>query len=265
MRGENQVIDLNDHVNQTRLVGKAPEVELGPVLDSQGREIPFARAVYRLDSHEPISVVSQEYTLVPHNRILEAVDEAVGELGLKTVPRGVYFFRRGAVMRALYKFPELEREITPADSICPLVRIGNSYDRTSRVSIEIGAFRFACTNLAIGGEGVFASGFRSIHSGQIEIGRVQSDLAHFLAGFEKILETFQSWRKTPWTLEHAEKVREAIREAHAPKRAEIVPLEASHRFEAYNRLTDYATHRMRTAQSAFRFLDLVNSVFQSLN
>ena len=265
MRAQNQIIDLNSHINQTRLMGTAPEVKLGPVFDPMGRVIPFAKGVFRTDNHEAISVVGHEYTLVPHNRILEAIDSAVEELGVKTVPRGIYFFRRGAVMNALYKFPDLEKSLNHEDRLCPLIRIGNSYDRTSRVSIEVGAFRFVCTNMAIGGEGVFASGFQSMHSGEIDMRRVKDDIGRFLGGFDRIMETFRKWREMPWTPENVETLREIIRNAHAPKRADIVPVKAAHRFEAYNRLTDYATHQMRTAQSAFRFLDLVNSAFQSLN
>ena len=40
-----------------------------------------------------------------------------------------------------------------SDQICPCLKLENSYDGTSKVTVHIGAFRFVCMNLAVGGGG----------------------------------------------------------------------------------------------------------------
>ena len=125
--------------------------------------------VVRPDTNEPLAVVSDRYTLVPHQRILDLVSEAIAQLEVGPVPRGVFVDRNGARMRALFKFPALPQSIVNGDGICPCVKVQNTYDGTSRIAVHIGAFRFVCTNLAVGGGGAFAGGFMAVHAGEIPL------------------------------------------------------------------------------------------------
>lgn len=43
------------------------------------------------------------------------------------------------------------------------------------------------------------------------------------------------------------------------------PATVPNRFRAYNDFTFYGTHRMRTANAAFRFLDATNQAFRQLD
>ena len=148
-----QTVDLNDHLNDTALMDKAPDVELRKLYLEGAQEVPSSRAVVRVDTGESLAVVSDQYTLVKHNNILRVVDDVVEKVGggAGKVPRGIYFEKHGAKLRALYKFPHLARTLEGDDTLCPLVSVANSYDGTTRVAVGIGAFRFVCTNLAIGG------------------------------------------------------------------------------------------------------------------
>lgn len=268
------VVDLNTHVNKQVLEGEAPDVELRPLYDGSQRALPY-RGVTRVDTGEVLSVVSPRYTLVKHNQLLQVADSTVDRLNLGTAPRGVYFEARGARLRAIYKFPQLAQTLGKlpgdygahdADQICPLVRFTNSYDATNRISVEIGAFRFVCTNWAVGGGGVFAAGFSSLHVGEISTEQVREQLASFLAGFPKIAETYRAWKDLPYTAGQAEQLREAL-EPIGQCHAKRVP-EAENRtslFTAYNVLTKYATHSTRTANVAFRLLETVNQTFQGFS
>jgi hypothetical protein len=96
-------------------------------------------------------------------------------------------------MRAVFKFPVLAQPVTESDPICPCLKIQNTYDGTSRVAIHIGAFRFVCTNLAVGGGGVFAGGFMAVHAGEIPIDKVAEQLGTYLKGFDQIVELYRRW------------------------------------------------------------------------
>lgn len=266
-----KTIDLNSYLNRTRLAGQAPQVVLANVRLEDGPRVPFARAVVNVDTGQPISIVGPDYELVPHNHILETVETAITRLGLTDTetPRGIYFTKRGAKMRALFKFPTIQRHVVSDDALCPVVRIVNSYDTSTRITIEVGAFRFVCTNFAIGGGGIFSAGFNAIHQGEIDIQKVQEQLEYFLNHFDQIIETFRRWRDTPWHPEDAQTLSGYL--ANFGNRnlnrigALTAPEKIENRFRAYNEFTFAATHGMRTANAAFNFLDATNAGFIRLD
>jgi hypothetical protein len=166
-------------------------------------------------------------------------------------------------MRALFKFPTLARPVFGDDEICPCLKIQNTYDGTSRIAVHIGAFRFVCTNLAVGGGGAFGGGFMSIHAGEIPIDSVAEQLSSYLSAFERIVELYRYWSEHSLKPEdlgdvfagvprrHAERIREGV--ARSPIQTVYV---------AYNVATWYATHEMRSYRTAFDLLERVNCVFQ---
>src|SRR5436309_3262035 len=193
-----RTVDLATHLNQSVVRGHPADFPIGlqPVFyqnDQAFVEIPKRLAVVREDTGLPIAVVSDRYTLVPHQRILDIVDAAIEPLDVGPVPRGIYVDRQGANMRAIYEFPALAQPIQTTDDICPCLQIRNTYDGSARIAIHIGAFRFVCTNLAVGGGGVFAGGFMSIHAGEIPIGKVTAQLTTYLAEFDQIVTVYRVW------------------------------------------------------------------------
>ncbi len=239
---------------------------LEPVFHRPGdafKPVTNRRAVVRTDTGEPLAVVSDRYRLVPHQRILDVVEQALVPLDIGPAPRGVYVDRSGARMRALFKFPTLEQPIVGDDTICPCLKIHNTYDGTSRIGIHIGAFRFVCTNLAVGGGGVFAGGFLSAHMGEIPLEEVAAQLASYLVAFDQIVALYRGWIEQPLDRERLASVIGQL-----PKRAGEAIVEGTERldarvvFDAYNVATDYATHRTRSVRTAFELLGRINWEFQ---
>lgn len=261
-------VDLNAHINANVIRGNSADfqVMLQPVFHEgpDGRRpIPARRAIVRQDTGQAIAVVSDRYTLVPHTRILDIVEQAIQPLDVGPVPRGLYVDRQGARMRAIYKFPALALAIVGQDEICPCLQVRNTYDGSARIAVHIGAFRFVCTNLAVGGGGVFAGGFVSIHAGEIPIEKMADQLADYLTRFGQVVSLYRRWseqRPAPGTLnsifERSLKGRpEGLWDAITEKAPATV-------FDAYNVMTDYATHRMRSARTAFDLLERINAGFQ---
>lgn len=259
-------IDLATHLGAERLRGSAPPVALRPVHDETGRPIPFARAVTRLDDGSTISIVSDKYTLVPHNRVLEIVDAAFSRLGLDgdRLRGGAFLSRRGTRLDAFYKIPGLIREVVPGDRLCPLIRITNSYDKTTRITVQIGSFRVVCSNLAIMSWVADRFGFSAIHTGEIDIDHVRDELDKYIYHFDDVIETYRRWTDSPWRPSDAETLRDSL-DGFGKKSVEIVPATAPHRFAAYNVLTNHATRGFRTAAQAIRFLGAVDRAFTTLD
>jgi len=260
-------VDLASHINETAERGHPGDfpITLKPVYyasDGTFAAVPKRLAVVREDTGQAISVVSNRYTLIPHQRILDTVEEAIRPLDLGPIPRGIYVDRQGARMRAIFKFPALAQPVLPGDDICPCLKIQNTYDGTSRIAIHIGAFQFVCTNLAVGGGGVFAGGFMSIHAGEIPLEKVTEQVSTYLAGFEKIVEMYRCWTQK-W-LEQASfaKLLEGISKWHAKRITEAFASRKPTVYEAYNASTYYATHQMRSYRTAFDLLERINCNFQ---
>lgn len=264
-----KTVDLASHLNQTIERGHAADfpIVLKPLYygsDGTFEAVPQRVAVVREDTGRAVAVVSNRYTLVPHQRILDSVEEAIKPLDVGPVPRGIYVDRQGARMRAIFKFPALTQPVLHGDEICPCLKIQNTYDGTARIAIHIGAFRFVCTNLAVGGGGVFAGGFMSIHAGEIPLDDVAEQVNTYLAGFAKIVETYRSW-SDQWLEPGAfGKALEGISAWHVKRILEAFQKQKPTAYEAYNTATYYATHETRSYRTAFDLLERINRGFQNV-
>jgi len=262
-----RTVDLAEHLNETIVRGNSADFPITTQPVYYGRDetyepIPHRLAIVRADTGRTLSVVSDRYTLIPHQRVLDVVEQAIKPLDLGPVPRGIYVDRQGARMRALFKFPTLAQPVLNGDDICPCLKIQNTYDGTSRIAIHIGAFRFVCTNLAVGGGGVFAGGFMSIHAGEIPLEKFTEQASRYLGGFDQIVETYRLWAGEWLDAGAMDVILEEISSWH---RKQIRQAFASRRptaYEVYNAATYYATHETRSFRIAFDLLERINRGFQ---
>lgn len=263
-----RTIDLASHLNADVVRGNPADfpVVLRPLYHGE-RDDPQAidsrKAIVREDTGQAIAVVSNRYVLVPHTRILDIVEKAIQPLDVGPVPRGIYVDSQGARMRDIFKFPALSQKVAGDDDICPCLQVRNTYDGTARIALHIGAFRFVCTNLSVGGGGAFAGGFLSIHTGEIPIEKMAEELTSYLSRFASIVELYRAWsgiRPEPEQLEAI--LRRVLRGRFEELRESMLSRTPVTAFEAYNTLTFHATHKMRSARTAFDMLERVNDAFQ---
>jgi hypothetical protein len=261
-------VDLASHLNADVTHGNPADfpVRLERVFHDgpEGRTmIPNRRAVVREDNGQAIAVVSNRYALVPHSRIIDTVEQAIGPLDVGPVPRGIYVDARGAKMRAIWKFPSLATPVLGRDEICPCLQVRNTYDGSERISVHIGAFRFVCTNLAVGGGGCFAGGFVSIHAGEIPIEKMADQLADYLTRFGRIVRLYRQWSEQRLESEAlAPVLKRSLNGRFTELENEMLGAPPPTVFDAYNRLSHHATHSMRSARTAFEMLERVNTAFQ---
>jgi hypothetical protein len=263
-------VDLNANINATVTKGTPADftVALQPIfhdgLNGQ-RSIAGRKAIVRQDTGQAIAIVSDRYTLVPHTRILDLVEQTIEPLDVGPVPRGIYVDRNGARMRAIYKFPALARPVLGNDTICPCLQVRNTYDGTARIAMHIGAFRLVCTNLAVGGGGAFAGGFLSIHAGEIPIEKMADQLAQYLTEFEQIVGLYRFWSELKPTTDKLMSIFErSLKGRPEGLWDEVLQAEPVTVFDAYNVMTNFATHRMRSCRTAFDLLERINTGFQDV-
>lgn len=262
-----KTVDLSLHINKNIERGHPADfpVALQPLSytppSASLTELPNRLAVVRQDTGAVLGIVSDRYTLLTHQDLLDVFERAISSIDAGPVPSGIYVDRNGARMRAIFKFPALARPIRSNDEICPCLQIANTYDGTSRIKVTVGAFRFVCTNLAVGGGGAFASGFVSVHVGVIEVEQVARQLTDYLSRFELIVETYRQWLEIPIQPDALPKLLAPLGKRHHDKILEM-RTSAGNVYEVYNASTHYATHRTRSFRTAFRLLDQINQEFQ---
>ena len=263
-----RTVDLATHINESFERGGSPAfpVALRPIFYNSGENlqpVPDRLAVVREDTGQSLGLVSKRYVLVPHQRILDSVGDATAKLDVGSIPRGIYLDRNGARMRAVFKFPALTEAVVSGDDICPCLKIQNTYDGTSRITVHLGAFRFVCTNLAIGGGGVFAGGFMAVHTGEIPIDRVADELGSYLSRFTAIVAAYRSWNGQLLDRERFVHALAAFPKRPAEEIERAIPVgQDATVYRAYNAATWHATHRMRSARGAFDLLERINHTFQ---
>jgi len=274
-------VDLNEHVNESFVRGGSPAdfaVERAPVWHRVGDRLvewPERHVVRRADNAQPLAVVSDRYRLVTHTEVLTVVEEAIAGLDCGPVPRGVYVEAGGRQMRALFKFPGLAARLPQraldagySDEICPMIQVRNAYDGTSRVAFLGGAFRFVCTNFAVGGGGAFAMGFMSVHAGDVVVKAAAGYMRQYLSEFDRVVALYAAWldRSVPLQADASvveecvpqQKYSRAIAElSGARARAGEVTV-----FDAYNAATQVITHQTRSATVAMGLLEKVNARWQ---
>jgi len=270
-------VDLNDHLNQTHIHGNPADFPLifTPALyknptTGQIEEMNNRQIVTRADTGRALSVVSDRYALVSHTTVLETIDQAIAGLDVGPVPKGIYVSGGGVKLNAIYKFPALERTLNvnaldrKTDRLCPLIKVQNSLDGTSRVSVEIGAYSWVCSNLSIGGSGIWTGGFMSVHAGAVRIEAAGQQLRNFLNRFDEILNLLAHWSGIGASEENHRRALQNLPPRYADrllaKRSAMSSV-----FDIYNDATAFATHGLKSAQRAIQLLAEVNRGFQSVS
>jgi len=270
-------VDLNDYLNQTHTEGNPADfpIHFEPVqyhnpVTNEIEAMSNRQVVVRSDTGQAISVVSNRYALVEHKTVLETIDHAIAGLDVGPIPKGVYMSAGGAVMRAIYKFPAIERTLSvhaldrKQDRLCPLVKIVNSLDGTSKVSIEVGAFSWVCSNFSIGGSGFWTGGFMAVHAGTVKVEAAGQQLRNFLKHFDDILDLLAHWSTIGASEENHRRALQGIPPRYSDrllaKRSTMSSV-----FDVYNDATNYCTHQLRSAQRAIQLLAETNRGFQAID
>jgi hypothetical protein len=188
-----------------------PEVELTSV-EVAGVTADNYRAVRNVETDEVFDIVSPKYKLVKHEKVLENVEEVLEtnkEFG--HYERSVLLYKSGARMRTKYRFPDTEVVVKfrgKNDIMNPTLEVFNSYDRSIKHTVMLGAFRLICTNGAVVGE-TFAK-YKKRHMPDLYLEDVQSALKDGIGAIETQQQQWQEWTDVPLLPEKFEEVEKKL-------------------------------------------------------
>jgi len=105
----------------------------------------------RLDTGQVIAPVTKDYNICQNADVINTSRDAFESVGLNNYVESINVCRDGAVMRAVYDFPEHTRQLKVkgkkvGDEVGLRLVVNNSFDRSRKVSFDLGMLRLVCTN-----------------------------------------------------------------------------------------------------------------------
>ena len=248
-----------------------PNVERIPVLFNPGgklaRRIPGYHALYDQNSQGVFSIVSPKYELVRHEDIAQQLEEVMDRRNLKPVIK-TDLIDYGSRMRREYRFDEEKYDLRDGDTVSPTLFYDNGYDKRTRLGIDLGAFRWRCSNGQISGERFYQD--LQYHRGEVSFNA--DDLERAFDQFSDQVTVWQNWMDREATVEDYKNLVTSVEPSKSGKawiEAKVIEETGSHvekhekteevmniplmsYYILYNVLTAYLTHyvtslRMRAA------------------
>ncbi len=218
------------------------------------------KALVDAETDQLFAIHSDQYRTVPHEEGILAVTEVAEqnpEYGaLEWTVRSKDNFRR---MMATGRFPDVEVEVRPGDSLNPTVEYLNSYDGSWGEKIMFGAFRLVCSNGMIVGERVLTQSVPHLGAERPE---------EFLVSFGKCLEQFsiqkeiwKGWVDRELSIAHVEDVVDSLK-LTGKDRDEVLGAadEGQDLWTYFNVITALITHRMKNLDRQVRSWNRLNAL-----
>ncbi len=119
--------------------------------DCNGNLINGHKAVVNKKNEQQVfSVVSDNYQVVQHDEVISTIEKTLSSLNLR-YDKKVIELNNGARVRVEMIFPDIEVNLGNGDVSKFRATFDNSYDCSTGLRLDIGAFRMICTNgLTIG-------------------------------------------------------------------------------------------------------------------
>jgi hypothetical protein len=223
--------------------------------------IPNRKAVVRTDTNQILNVVSDRYKLVTHPEAFAPILEAVEQLGLPVKKASVTTANQGAFARIKFVLG-INDDITPDDNVRLVLTARNSLNYESILTLSAEGLREICTNGMMapipGFSGAFAGGGK--HTTNLNVSQIMARAQAYWEGFPQMVERWQKWQQIDlapedftdallrYTNTIGKKTREEIVGYYItqPDRAGAANTARHNLWEAYNAITWFASHRVKS-------------------
>lgn len=227
-------------------------------------QIPNTRAIFREDTRQILDLVSNRYRLIPHGEIFRPLDRIVRKLPFAVTECSTRLGKGGGYASVEWEF-DREVEVVPGDIVSLSLFAKNSLDRSAKLQFELAARRLICSNGMRGPGPAFKRSWR--HRRSLDEEKALAWVSQLFERVPKALEHWQAWttkRIYPSRLgEFLEKDPVAISVVGKKARERIIERATQLRiprtahvtlWNAYNCLTEHATHHVQTRKKGLHAL-----------
>ena len=143
----------------------------------------------RTDTKAVLGVCTERYTLVQNSSLIETVEAAFADNKLGEFSRKAYVERDGARVYVQYDFKnQLVKLPKVGDELGLRLTLNNSFDRSCRVSFEMGMLRLVCTNGLKSLSNEFC--LTQKHSDKLDVSRLVDVVSGAVEGFKDSTSVF---------------------------------------------------------------------------
>lgn len=220
------------------------------------------------DKNRVLSVVSDNYLLIPNREVVERVTNEFDNV--EFMPN--LSFANGKVFNMQFFIKGTELEVSKGDIVGAMLRVQNSYDTTRALSVSADALRLVCMNGMKVGVGVYD--LKTRHYGERAIGDILNDAidsvkASLDNSFKEIIGLLKQMRKTKFDIEKRTKfVKSIINHKNYISEmiiAQMVEDNPKTVYDLYNTVTYVATHRLdRDKATTVQFEETITKEIKSL-
>lgn len=178
-------------------------VEMQPVFDSNGEQIPGSKCVMRTDTNTVLGVHGSRYQLVNHGSIIESMMDSIKNANISNdYQEKIVTLDGGAKMRGEITFPNITVQPQVGDYVQFRISFFNSYDGSWSVQTNAEGLRLWCLNGCTTPDAASRNKFK--HTNNINIEGTSAKITHGLEGFMGSEDKWRKWMSIPVTDEMAE-------------------------------------------------------------
>ena len=197
--------------------------------------------VFRTDTHEIISMLSDKYTLIRNIDLHNAIKDIFGDVVVDS------FFSDGYKFRWDYVIPTTTREVFPGDNVSLMISVYNSYDGSRKLRINANIMRLICSNNMRVGKSIYEDSFlhKSTDSNKI-IKSIKGNLICHNEYFDSSIHILQGMKERLLTMEVKAELIKRLTSfpsyVMVDLLTKIVNPENKNLYDIYNVITSYTTH-----------------------
>ncbi len=188
LQEQKEVDDIIDVLEERGALFPVKEVDLAL---PNGTYVPDKKAIVTDDFNEDyVSTVGKKYELIPNRAVFTEFSSVLKESGLNTKGMRVESHVTASKCYVKFQFPEHRVEVRPNDFVDLMITARNSYDGSSRFTLDIGGFRLLCSN----GMGIGA--YTNVYSNKHSSGFSHDQMAAYLeTAIEVFMTAGEEWVK----------------------------------------------------------------------
>ena len=209
----------------------------------------------RTDTKAVLGVCTERYTLVQNSSLIETVETAFADNKLGDFTRKAHVVRDGARVYVQYDFKnQLVKLPKVGDDLGLRLILNNSFDRSCRVSFEMGILRLVCTNGLKTLQEEFS--LTQKHSDKLDVSRLVDVVAGAVEGFKESTKLFTRLADRPVKHEQGYAILDNLTKAKViadrnVDKVKIIWNDPSHRedksrnlWSLYNAVTQFTSHQV---------------------
>lgn len=158
-------------------------------------ELPDKKAIFRVgeEGNTYLATVSNAYPIIKYSDVVRKLEEG---MNFSTAEVKTVVSHYGGTMQRIYTLHDYAVDVRHGDTICPSIRVINSYNGSMAVGFFVDALRLVCTNGMIACKQFMSMSYKHFGA-KFNINEFGEAAKKLLQGFEAYSQNWSMWVNDP--------------------------------------------------------------------